>query len=540
MKRYVILLLVFLLTAGSLSAQFPQKPGDPVDYSRIKRPRLQHYPLYYIGNGGDRPFTMDDAKKALQIMRNYKAIQKANKEREAKDIRAAVGQMTFDDLRSISKWEAQKRIQLVFNGELLRTRDHTAEDLENAIQSALKSMSWSREDVRVAHELANKVRTANFSPTQFWKQLEAAIGVTNTAAGVQNAIVNIVGQTSNTSAEQYELQRYVPTLDLMERTNITYPSSTTVKNTSDFVMSMENADARQKQIMKDRVTEVYENKLAQFYQLINTNLPTQRGEIWMIKLYGSVIADFTFEETLCRQVWDIRMELKDGHEDYWKAADPKAYIDGYEGIYMGSLDAHLIFYFNNYDDSFTPTTEDQVWTAITKFDMRGIGLHWKLLHEKYGGNFSHTGHGTYASADHHLPIVIELKKAKRDAKIITAKPKIIEEPLLTKRVPGLPVQRSTSVFKTDHEYSYSVSQDGFTYEGETSIRSENDSTVIAKFRQDLKTPKGENVLEEATLLMFRAIMYAKGTETIRSNHRFLKETYPIGTVEIDLQTDATR
>ena len=542
MKRCVYLLFVFLLTAGSLSAQFPQKPGDPVDYSRIQRPRLWHYPVYYIGNGGDRPFTLDDTKKAMEILRNYKAIGKSKK---AADLRSAMQKLAFDDLVNISKWEASKRIQLVFNGDLIRTRDHTDEDLENAIQFALKSMSWTREDVKAAHELSNKVRSIHYSSEQFWKEIEAATGIANTAEGVQNAIAYIVGEAGTTTAEQYELQHYVPTLDLMERTDIAYTSLRTLEtiNTStyDFVKSMKNAEARQKQIMKERVAEVFEKKLAQFYQLINSNLPSQRGEIWMIKLAGSVIADFTFEETLCRQVWDIKMQLKSGHEAYWKGADPKAYIDSYEGIYMGELNAHLMFYFDNYDASFIPRTEDQLFTAIiSDFNLRGMGLYWMLAQEKYGGNFSHTGDATRASADHHLPIMVELKKAKRDATVISAKPKIIGDTMLTQRVPFLPPKRSTSAFRTNHRYKYTVSKDGFTYDGEAALYSKRDTTVMTEFRQELKTPPGKDRIETALLALLSGIVYANGEKEKGSDYKFRKETYPIGTIEVDLQTNAAQ
>lgn len=548
MTRYTFILFILLLATGALSAQFPQKAGDHVDYSRIIRPHLPgSHSLIYTFSGGERPFTFTDTKKGFQVLRSYQSGKK----------------VTMDDIQKFNAWGESKNIELTFNGELLRTRDLTDEDIENAIQFALRQMSWSRDDVLAANTWVEKIRSVNYSVEDFWKDMLAVMGVASTVIsigaagsitglnpldpGVTDLIFQVAGTGGNvvmaSSSEQYAQEWQEQTMDYLSNTAASggaYIAGDIVMSTlgsfKDLATAMEKADDRQKQLTKNRVADTFERKLEQFYTLINAALPQQRGEIWMIYVTGSAVEDFTFEETLCRQKCTINMYLKNGYDNAWKEADPKSYIDGFEGIYMGTFDAHLEFNLSNYDATFTPNTEDHVWTALTSSNIRAIGLQWKVNQLRLGGNFNYAGTKTLSSAHHILPVMVEIKKSKRDSETIITRPKIIERDMLKRTVSGLPQKKSESSFSTSHSYKYTVSGDGFTYDGFAKMYTENDSTLVTEAHQDLKTPRGQNAIEAVALAFLRAMFFVDGKSESSSNYGFRKETYPIGTIDIDLQT----
>ena len=549
MKRYTYLLFLFLLTAGSVSAQFRQKPGDPVDYSRIIRPHLPgSHPITYTGYGGERPFTFSKMNKGMQVLRAYQS---------GKDV-------TMDDVQRFNQWAKSQSIELFFNGDLLRTRDLTDKDLEEAIQYALRRMSWTRADVQTANIWLSKIRTVNYSAEDFWNDMKTVLGVAGTAISfgtggivglnpldpsVNDIILQVVGlggdMTAAINSQQYAQEWKDQTEDYLHgiaASGGTYVAfdfvKSTVFNFRDFGIAMQKADARQKQLMMNLVAETYEKKLEQFYLWINYALPKQRGEIWMIYVQGSAVEDLNFEEVLCQQTWNIYMELKNGYDDVWKDADPKAYEAGYEGVYMGMMDAHLEFNFTNYDASFVPNTQDHVWTALTASDIRGIGLQWKINQMRLGGSFQHIGMKTRSFAQHQLPVLMEIKRSNKDSKEIRVYPKIVERDMLKQTVPGLLQKKSESSFFTNQTYTYNVSGDGFTYDGSAAMYSKGDSTLVVYAKQNLQTPRGQNAIEAVALAVIRAMMFVDGEEEHSSDYSFRKETYPIGLVEIDLQTSS--
>ena len=533
MKHYLFLLFAFLLTAGSSMAQFPQKAGDPVEYSRIRRPRLKgSHPLAYTRTVGERPFSFADAQKGVTVLDEYHSGKN----------------LTMDDIQKFNAWGDAQSIRFNFRGNLLRTRDHTPEDVERAIQAGLRLMGgWTRADVKAAHDWVNKIRDDDYSTEEFWKDITNMINMTgtaSTAAGVATqGLSGLVGADDAIRMVMTEGGDAIAGGQPQPWYNYTPPYlafgavKSTVTSLRDFINTLEKADARKKQLERNRIGAMYERDLAQFYDLVSKNLTEQRGEIWMISVYGSAIGDFNFEETLCKQAWDIKMELKDGYDDAWKGANPEAYKAGYEGVYMGTLDAHLVFNFLNYDKSFVPRTEGQVWTALTSSDLRAIGLHWKLSEEANGGNFSYVG-ATSASAHHILPVMLEVKKRNPDSPKINAYLQIVEPDMLRNPVSGLPQKRLNSHFAASHQYRYSISKEGFSYDGLARMYNKNDSTLVLESKQDLKTPGGSNIIESAVYAMFRALVFTDIQDEKSSDYYFRREIYPVGEIEIDLQTSS--
>ena len=116
MKRSILFLILLSAISIQVLAQFRQKEGDPIDYSRIRLPR----------EPGSHPLTYTIYSEDFMV-----------------------------------------QIPLAFKGELIRTREVGPSLLEKAVQMALDRTSTTREQIAKWNEQVKMAKEINYSMDDF-------------------------------------------------------------------------------------------------------------------------------------------------------------------------------------------------------------------------------------------------------------------------------------------------------------------------------------------------------------------------------------
>ncbi|MDR2234090.1 MAG: hypothetical protein LBE56_13335 [Tannerella sp.] len=532
MKHYTFILLVCLFAVCSLSAQIPTswQRHSEIDYSQIRFPRLSDtYPVVFTQDLGERPYTWKDFTQTVSVMQS---VQDGKK-------------ITLTDIVKFNEWGESKEIEIVLNGELLRTKDLAADDIESAIQKALVAKGWTLKDVAIAHGEVNAAKKIEEDGWDvFIKDFIAAGGTVTSVLGFGGGAVNSLfnkvfsgaGMISSASSGDYESVA-------IAGAGVGPGSFGAAFSVASSALSswqrVSEGHKRYLQQQLNRVAEIQARELTQFYNAVARYLKEmERKEVWVIRIEGSAIEDFNFDEVRCRQAWLFSMLLKDGYDDYFTGAQPLTYNASYEGVYMGELEVKITYHLTAYDEAFNLNSEEKVFSAMNNSDIRGQVLWMKAMYEKYGGNFQYLSGKSSAMASHRLPVLVHLTDytSRVSSNSINAGIQLVEPKVLKKTPPGLPSKKSDKAFHTNHSVSWVFSSEGITYDLKAKESASGPIHVKEAYRKTI-VPRGKNAIETAFYLLLKGIM--GGDANYRESfdvgeYHFLKETYPLGNIKVDL------
>ena len=125
MKRTILFLILLSAISIQVSAQFRQKEGDPIDYTRIRLPR----------EPGSHPLTYTIYSEDFMV-----------------------------------------QIPMAFKGELIRTREIGPSLLEKAVQMALDRTGTTRAQIAKWNEQVKMAKDINYSMDDFIKDLGTMTG----------------------------------------------------------------------------------------------------------------------------------------------------------------------------------------------------------------------------------------------------------------------------------------------------------------------------------------------------------------------------
>lgn len=357
--RRLVLCLAALTFAWSASAQFPQIPGDPVDYSKISIPRVAgSYPVKYTMR-----FEHHTNENFFYDMMVY--------------------WITGD------KTEAEKDnigwTDVVFTGELRNTLDISPEMLERAIQAAFLKTGLNRPLLKIRQEQARKIKKVVYTNKQFLMDVAGAVSLALpfgaelsagasfalNAAGAALAISSLAdgpsgnNMTDALNAGSLELAIMSGFDDALaigggEAARVLGAGGKVVSGlgtaagVASFGMSLHDAGERTEQTWKNRIGAAAIHQINQFYDAVNYYLhlyAAQAGkDTWVLLIHNtSESAPFMFRNTYCGVTWVIDAKLVKC-ESMPRRPDRLNY--GFEGKYCGILDAVSIYDLSGYSKQF--------------------------------------------------------------------------------------------------------------------------------------------------------------------------------------------
>lgn len=365
MKRLLLFLFVALWVIVPASAQYRQKEGDPVDYSRIRIPREK----------GSHPVTYT----------MYHEIGMLN-------------------------------LPITFGGELIRTREINSSLREKAIRMAMDRMGITRAQIAKWNEQVKQAKEINYTTEQFLDDLGKISGYSNVTdaiamlGGVKDPkqwLQNWFEQKTSREALMKEL------LGKIEPVGEAISGMDEIKSFLDKLKVLQDARERDKQKWLNRIASYAAEGLAKFYKEANKILrQIAKGEDshWMLLVEGSANAPFEYEFAKCVQQWTLRMRLdknRDPLADY-SEADDNGYFNTFEGDYYGWLEAEAVYDLSNYDAGYFVDDPGKL-VYVDNNSVRFAGSMWLIMHNAKGTPWSHTHKRSKAISTFRLPVRVRLK-----------------------------------------------------------------------------------------------------------------------------------
>ena len=361
MKRSILFLILLSAISIQVLAQFRQKEGDPIDYSRIRLPR----------EPGSHPLTYTIYSEDFMV-----------------------------------------QIPLAFKGELIRTREVGPSLLEKAVQMALDRTSTTREQIAKWNEQVKMAKEINYSMDDFIKDLGTMTG----KGDVADLIRMLGGYT-----QPIDVFNDKTKLDALMK-ELVKTSSESAASILDFMEKIEvflKARERDKQKWDNRIANYAAEGLARFYKEANHCLrQIAKGEDirWMLLVEGSVNAPYRYNNVKCVQQWTLKMQL----DKMYPLDDEEAennFFNTFQGKYYGMLEAEAVYNLSNYDSQYLLKEGESLIMADTDKVRLMINV-WAQYCKKVGIPYELSQKRSQAVCSYKIPVLVTLDPGREPGNYI--------------------------------------------------------------------------------------------------------------------------
>ena len=361
MKRTILFLILLSAISIQVSAQFRQKEGDPIDYTRIRLPR----------GPGSHPLTYTIYSEDFMV-----------------------------------------QIPMAFKGELIRTREIGPSLLEKAVQMALDRTGTTRAQIAKWNEQVKMAKDINYSMDDFIKDLGTMTGYGDAAdfirlLGGYTQPLDVFNDKTKLDALMKELLKQSSEsagfiLDYMEKLEV-------------FLKARE----RDKQKWDNRIANYAAEGLAKFYKEANHCLrQIAKGEDirWMLLVEGSVNAPYRYNNVKCVQQWTLKMQL----DKMYPLDDEEAennFFNTFQGKYYGMLEAEAVYNLSNYDSQYLLKEGESLIMADTDKVRLMINV-WAQYCKKVGIPYELSQKRSQAVCSYKIPVLVTLDPGREPGNYI--------------------------------------------------------------------------------------------------------------------------
>lgn len=361
MKRTILFLILLSAISIQVSAQFRQKEGDPIDYTRIRLPR----------EPGSHPLTYTIYSEDFMV-----------------------------------------QIPMAFKGELIRTREIGPSLLEKAVQMALDRTGTTRAQIAKWNEQVKMAKDINYSMDDFIKDLGTMTGYGDAAdfirlLGGYTQPLDVFNDKTKLDALMKELLKQSSEsagfiLDYMEKLEV-------------FLKARE----RDKQKWDNRIANYAAEGLAKFYKEANHCLrQIAKGEDirWMLLVEGSVNAPYRYNNVKCVQQWTLKMQL----DKMYPLDDEEAennFFNTFQGKYYGMLEAEAVYNLSNYDSQYLLKEGESLIMADTDKVRLMINV-WAQYCKKVGIPYELSQKRSQAVCSYKIPVLVTLDPGREPGNYI--------------------------------------------------------------------------------------------------------------------------
>lgn len=361
MKRTILFLILLSAISIQVSAQFRQKEGDPIDYTRIRLPR----------EPGSHPLTYTIYSEDFMV-----------------------------------------QIPMAFKGELIRTREIGPSLLEKAVQMALDRTGTTRAQIAKWNEQMKMAKDINYSMDDFIKDLGTMTGYGDAAdfirlLGGYTQPLDVFNDKTKLDALMKELLKQSSEsagfiLDYMEKLEV-------------FLKARE----RDKQKWDNRIANYAAEGLAKFYKEANHCLrQIAKGEDirWMLLVEGSVNAPYRYNNVKCIQQWTLKMQL----DKMYPLDDEEAennFFNTFQGKYYGMLEAEAVYNLSNYDSQYLLKEGESLIMADTDKVRLMINV-WAQYCKKVGIPYELSQKRSQAVCSYKIPVLVTLDPGREPGNYI--------------------------------------------------------------------------------------------------------------------------
>ena len=394
MKRTILFLILLSAISIQVSAQFRQKEGDPIDYSRIRLPR----------EPGSHPLTYTIYSEDFMV-----------------------------------------QIPMAFKGELIRTREIGPSLLEKAVQMALDRTGTTRAQIAKWNEQVKMAKEINYSMDDFLNELSSMTGGGFGPVDVGNIMdmflllggykdfgldlqtfqyagktsANIAEYLSEVAAEKAEkTSKWIE----WEKFKTGQYIAGTISRFMDYLEKMKvflKARERDKQKWDNRIANYAAEGLAKFYKEANHCLrQIAKGEDirWMLLVEGSVNAPYRYNNVKCVQQWTLKMQL----DKMYPLDDEEAennFFNTFQGKYYGMLEAEAVYNLSNYDSQYLLKEGESLIMADTDKVRLMINV-WAQYCKKVGIPYELSQKRSQAVCSYKIPVLVTLDPGREPGNYI--------------------------------------------------------------------------------------------------------------------------
>ena len=361
MKRTILFLILLSAISIQVSAQFRQKEGDPIDYTRIRLPR----------EPGSHPLTYTIYSEDFMV-----------------------------------------QIPMAFKGELIRTREIGPSLLEKAVQMALDRTGTTRAQIAKWNEQVKMAKDINYSMDDFIKDLGTMTGYGDAAD-----LIRLLGGYT----QPLDVFNDKTKLDALMK-ELLKQSSESAGFILDYMEKLEvflKARERDKQKWDNRIANYAAEGLARFYKEANHCLrQIAKGEDirWMLLVEGSVNAPVRFEGVKCVQQWTLKMQL----DKMYPLDDEEAennFFNTFQGKYYGMLEAEAVYNLSNYDSQYLLKEGESLIMADTDKVRLMINV-WAQYCKKVGIPYELSQKRSQAVCSYKIPVLVTLDPGREPGNYI--------------------------------------------------------------------------------------------------------------------------
>lgn len=361
MKRIILFLILLSAISIQVSAQFRQKEGDPIDYTRIRLPR----------EPGSHPLTYTIYSEDFMV-----------------------------------------QIPMAFKGELIRTREIGPSLLEKAVQMALDRTGTTRAQIAKWNEQVKMAKDINYSMDDFIKDLGTMTGYGDAAD-----LIRLLGGYT----QPLDVFNDKTKLDALMK-ELLKQSSESAGFILDYMEKLEvflKARERDKQKWDNRIANYAAEGLAKFYKEANHCLrQIAKGEDirWMLLVEGSVNAPYRYNNVKCIQQWTLKMQL----DKMYPLDDEEAennFFNTFQGKYYGMLEAEAVYNLSNYDSQYLLKEGESLIMADTDKVRLMINV-WAQYCKKVGIPYELSQKRSQAVCSYKIPVLVTLDPGREPGNYI--------------------------------------------------------------------------------------------------------------------------
>lgn len=361
MKRTILFLILLSAISIQVSAQFRQKEGDPIDYTRIRLPR----------EPGSHPLTYTIYSEDFMV-----------------------------------------QIPMAFKGELIRTREISPSLLEKAVQMALDRTGTTRAQIAKWNEQVKMAKDINYSMDDFIKDLGTMTGYGDAAD-----LIRLLGGYT----QPLDVFNDKTKLDALMK-ELLKQSSESAGFILDYMEKLEvflKARERDKQKWDNRIANYAAEGLAKFYKEANHCLrQIAKGEDirWMLLVEGSVNAPYRYNNVKCIQQWTLKMQL----DKMYPLDDEEAennFFNTFQGKYYGMLEAEAVYNLSNYDSQYLLKEGESLIMADTDKVRLMINV-WAQYCKKVGIPYELSQKRSQAVCSYKIPVLVTLDPGREPGNYI--------------------------------------------------------------------------------------------------------------------------
>ena len=361
MKRTILFLILLSAISIQVSAQFRQKEGDPIDYTRIRLPR----------EPGSHPLTYTIYSEDFMV-----------------------------------------QIPMAFKGELIRTREIGPSLLEKAVQMALDRTGTTRAQIAKWNEQVKMAKDINYSMDDFIKDLGTMTGYGDAAD-----LIRLLGGYT----QPLDVFNDKTKLDALMK-ELLKQSSESAGFILDYMEKLEvflKARERDKQKWDNRIANYAAEGLAKFYKEANHCLrQITKGEDirWMLLVEGSVNAPYRYNNVKCVQQWTLKMQL----DKMYPLDDEEAennFFNTFQGKYYGMLEAEAVYNLSNYDSQYLLKEGESLIMADTDKVRLMINV-WAQYCKKVGIPYELSQKRSQAVCSYKIPVLVTLDPGREPGNYI--------------------------------------------------------------------------------------------------------------------------